>query len=427
MVKSENQNQLMLARQLPPKSVALILAGGRGSRLKDLTKTRAKPAVHFGGKFRIVDFALSNCINSGIRRIGVITQYHSHTLVQHIQRGWSFLNESMNEFVDLLPAQQRDASEHWYKGTADAVYQNLDIIRRYHAEFVVILAGDHIYKMDYSRMLIDHVESGAECTVACIPVPRHEASEFGVMEVGDDNKILQFLEKPQNPPAMPGSEDMSLASMGIYVFNAEYLYQLLEEDMSLADSFHDFGKDLIPKITAQGKAWAHPFTLSCVTSTDDDTVQPYWRDVGTLDAYWRANLDLASVTPELDMYDKRWPIRTYMESLPPAKFVQDRSGSHGMTMNSLVSGGCIISGSVVVHSVLFPRVRVNSFCTIDSSVLLPDVNIGRSCRLRRCIIDRACVLPEGMVIGENVEEDSKRFYRSEGGIVLVTREMLARL
>ncbi|TBM23978.1 glucose-1-phosphate adenylyltransferase [Hafnia paralvei] len=427
MVKSENQNQLMLARQLPQKSVALILAGGRGSRLKDLTKTRAKPAVHFGGKFRIVDFALSNCINSGIRRIGVITQYHSHTLVQHIQRGWSFLNESMNEFVDLLPAQQRDASEHWYKGTADAVYQNLDIIRRYHAEFVVILAGDHIYKMDYSRMLIDHVESGAECTVACIPVPRHEASEFGVMEVGDDNKILQFLEKPQNPPAMPGSEDMSLASMGIYVFNAEYLYQLLEEDMSLVDSFHDFGKDLIPKITAQGKAWAHPFTLSCVTSTDDDTVQPYWRDVGTLDAYWRANLDLASVTPELDMYDKRWPIRTYMESLPPAKFVQDRSGSHGMTMNSLVSGGCIISGSVVVHSVLFPRVRVNSFCTIDSSVLLPDVNIGRSCRLRRCIIDRACVLPEGMVIGENVEEDSKRFYRSEGGIVLVTREMLARL
>lgn len=427
MVKSENQNQLMLARQLPQKSVALILAGGRGSRLKDLTKTRAKPAVHFGGKFRIVDFALSNCINSGIRRIGVITQYHSHTLVQHIQRGWSFLNESMNEFVDLLPAQQRDASEHWYKGTADAVYQNLDIIRRYHAEFVVILAGDHIYKMDYSRMLIDHVESGAECTVACIPVPRHEASEFGVMEVGDDNKILQFLEKPQNPPAMPGSEDMSLASMGIYVFNAEYLYQLLEEDMSLADSFHDFGKDLIPKITAQGKAWAHPFTLSCVTSTDDDTVQPYWRDVGTLDAYWRANLDLASVTPELDMYDKRWPIRTYMESLPPAKFVQDRSGSHGMTMNSLVSGGCIISGSVVVHSVLFPRVRVNSFCTIDSSVLLPDVNIGRSCRLRRCIIGRACVLPEGMVIGENVEEDSKRFYRSEGGIVLVTREMLARL
>ncbi len=427
MVKSENQNQLMLARQLPQKSVALILAGGRGSRLKDLTKTRAKPAVHFGGKFRIVDFALSNCINSGIRRIGVITQYHSHTLVQHIQRGWSFLNESMNEFVDLLPAQQRDASEHWYKGTADAVYQNLDIIRRYHAEFVVILAGDHIYKMDYSRMLIDHVESGAECTVACIPVPRHEASEFGVMEVGDDNKILPFLEKPQNPPAMPGSEDMSLASMGIYVFNAEYLYQLLEEDMSLADSFHDFGKDLIPKITAQGKAWAHPFTLSCVTSTDDDTVQPYWRDVGTLDAYWRANLDLASVTPELDMYDKRWPIRTYMESLPPAKFVQDRSGSHGMTMNSLVSGGCIISGSVVVHSVLFPRVRVNSFCTIDSSVLLPDVNIGRSCRLRRCIIDRACVLPEGMVIGENVEEDSKRFYRSEGGIVLVTREMLARL
>lgn len=426
MVKSDTQNKLMLARQLPQQSVALILAGGRGSRLKDLTKTRAKPAVHFGGKFRIIDFALSNCINSGIRRIGVITQYHSHTLVQHIQRGWSILNESMNEFVDLLPAQQRDASETWYRGTADAVYQNLDIIRRYHADYVVILAGDHIYKMDYSRMLLDHVESGAGCTVACIPVPRAEANAFGVMEVNDDHRILKFLEKPANPPAMPGDEEMSLASMGIYVFNADYLFQLLEEDIHTPGSCHDFGQDLIPKATAQGRAWAHPFTLSCVTSGNADT-PPYWRDVGTLDAYWRANLDLASVTPELDMYDNHWPIRTYMESLPPAKFVQDRSGSHGMTMNSLVSGGCIISGSVVVHSVLFPRVRINSFCTIDSSVLLPDVYIGRSCRLRRCIIDRACHLPEGMVIGENAEEDSRRFYRSESGIVLVTREVLARL
>ncbi|MBW7981229.1 glucose-1-phosphate adenylyltransferase [Enterobacillus tribolii] len=425
MVTSVNQDQLMLARQLPQKSVALILAGGRGTRLKDLTLTRAKPAVHFGGKFRIVDFALSNCLNSGIRRIGVITQYQSHTLVQHIQRGWSFLNASMDEFVDLLPAQQRPDTEHWYRGTADAVSQNLDIIRRYKAEYVVILAGDHIYKMDYSRMLLDHVEKGAECTVACIPVPRSEAHAFGVMEVSDDHKILKFLEKPENPPGMPGDDNMSLASMGIYVFNAEYLYRLLEEDMAQPDSCHDFGQDLIPKITAQGKAWAHPFGISCVTNAPDAT--PYWRDVGTLDAYWHANLDLASVTPELDMYDKSWPIRTYMESLPPAKFVQDRSGSHGMTMNSLVSGGCIISGSVVVHSVLFPRIRVNSFCTIDSSVLLPEVNVGRSCRLRRCIIDRACVLPEGTVIGENAEEDSRRFYRSEGGIVLVTREMLARL
>lgn len=425
MVGFENESPLMLARQLPNKSVALILAGGRGTRLKDLTAARAKPAVHFGGKFRIIDFAMSNCLNSGIRRIGVITQYHSHSLVQHIQRGWSFFNEEMNEFVDLLPAQQRFDSAHWYKGTADAVYQNLDIIRRYRAEYVVILAGDHIYKMDYSRMLIDHVEKGAQCTVACIPVPRNEAHQFGVMEVDENHRILTFLEKPMDPPAIPGDPEMSLASMGVYTFNADYLYQLLEEDKLNPDSSHDFGKDLIPKITAQQTAWAHPFTLSCVTSNTD--FSPYWRDVGTLEAYWRANLDLASVTPELDMYDRSWPIRTHMEPLPPAKFVQDRMGSHGMAMNSLVSGGCIVSGSLVAHSVLFSRVRINSFCTVDSSVLLPDVYVGRSCRLRRCVIDRACRIPEGTVIGENADEDSRRFYRSEEGIVLVTREMLSKL
>jgi glucose-1-phosphate adenylyltransferase len=425
MATLEFNDRMMLARQLPLKSVALVLAGGRGSRLKDLTATRAKPAVHFGGKFRIIDFALSNCLNSGIRRIGVITQYQSHTLVQHIQRGWSILNEEMNEFVDLLPAQQRHSTEHWYKGTADAVYQNLDIIRRYRAEYVVILAGDHIYKMDYSRMLIDHVEKGGQCTVACLEVPIKEASEFGVMDVSANYQIKSFIEKPKNPPSLPGKPDKALASMGVYIFNAEYLFQLLEEDRACEESSHDFGKDLIPKITEQGVAWAHPFGLSCVTSNPD--LPPYWRDVGTIDAYWRANLDLASVTPELDMYDRDWPIRSHMEPLPPAKFVQDRSGSHGMTMNSLVAGGCIVSGSVVVHSVLFPRVRVNSFCSIDSAILLPDVNIGRSCRLRHCVIDRACHIPEGMVIGENAEEDSKRFYRSEGGVVLVTRSMLAKL
>lgn len=425
MATLEFNDRMMLARQLPLKSVALILAGGRGSRLKDLTNTRAKPAVHFGGKFRIIDFALSNCLNSGIRRIGVITQYQSHTLVQHIQRGWSFLNEEMNEFVDLLPAQQRMTTENWYKGTADAVYQNLDIIRRYNAEYVVILAGDHIYKMDYSRMLIDHVEKGGECTVACLEVPIAEATEFGVIDITADYQIKSFLEKPKDPPCIPGQPDKAMASMGVYIFNAEYLFKLLEEDMADETSSHDFGKDLIPEITRQGVAWAHPFQLSCVTSNSELT--PYWRDVGTIDAYWRANLDLASVTPELDMYDTNWPIRTHMEPLPPAKFVQDRSGSHGMTMNSLVSGGCIVSGSVVVHSVLFPRVRINSFCNIDSSILLPDVNVGRSCRLRRCVIDRACHIPEGMVIGENAEEDSKRFYRSESGVVLVTRSMLAKL
>ncbi|MFE8115796.1 glucose-1-phosphate adenylyltransferase [Brenneria goodwinii] len=422
MVSNDKNDPLMLARQLPLKSVALILAGGRGTRLKDLTALRAKPAVHFGGKFRIIDFALSNCLNSGIRRIGVITQYQSHTLVQHIQRGWSFLNVEMNEFIDLLPAQQRNSTEHWYRGTADAVCQNLDIIRRYRAEYVVILAGDHIYKMDYSRMLIDHVEKGAECTVACLPVPLKEASAFGVMSVDKQHRVLDFAEKPAQPIAMPDNPDMALASMGIYVFNADYLYRLLEEDVCLTESNHDFGQDLIPKIVAQRSAWAHPFTLSCVTSGDSD--RPYWRDVGTLEAYWQANLDLASVTPELDMYDRTWPIRSAIESLPPAKFVQDHSGSHGMTMNSLVSGGSIISGSVVTNSVLFHRVRVNSFCNIDSTVLLPDVTVGRSCRLRRCVIDRACRLPDGTIIGENAEEDRRRFYRSEEGIVLVTRAML---
>lgn len=425
MINSEKNDPLMLAKQLPTQTVALILAGGRGTRLKDLTAKRAKPAVHFGGKFRIIDFALSNCLNSGIRRIAVITQYQSHTLVQHIQRGWSFLNEGMNEFVDLLPAQQRQTTESWYRGTADAVTQNLDIIRRYQAKYIVILAGDHIYKMDYSRMLLDHVENDAKCTIACLPVPIEEASAFGVMAVSDDNKVVEFLEKPADPPHMPGDKNQALASMGIYAFNADYLYDLLEEDLKNPNSNHDFGKDILPQIVATGEALAHSFSISCVQS--DETSLPYWRDVGTLEAYWKANLDLASVKPELDMYDREWPIRTYMEPLPPAKFVQDRSGSHGMTMNSLVSGGCIISGSVVVNSVLFSRVRINSFCNIESSVLSPDVVVGRSCRLRRCVIDRACELPEGTVIGENPDDDARRFYRSDEGIVLVTRSMLAKL
>ena len=425
MINSEKNDPLMLAKQLPTQTVALILAGGRGTRLKDLTAKRAKPAVHFGGKFRIIDFALSNCLNSGIRRIAVITQYQSHTLVQHIQRGWSFLNEGMNEFVDLLPAQQRQTTESWYRGTADAVTQNLDIILRYQAKYIVILAGDHIYKMDYSRMLLDHVENDAKCTIACLPVPIEEASAFGVMAVSDDNKVVEFLEKPADPPHMPGDKNQALASMGIYAFNADYLYELLEEDLKNPNSNHDFGKDILPQIVATGEALAHSFSISCVQS--DETSLPYWRDVGTLEAYWKANLDLASVKPELDMYDREWPIRTYMEPLPPAKFVQDRSGSHGMTMNSLVSGGCIISGSVVVNSVLFSRVRINSFCNIESSVLSPDVVVGRSCRLRRCVIDRACELPEGTVIGENPDDDARRFYRSDEGIVLVTRSMLAKL
>lgn len=418
-------DDLMLARQLPKRTVALVLAGGRGSRLKALTDNRAKPAVYFGGKFRIVDFVLSNCINSGIRRIGVITQYKSHSLLRHLQRGWSFLRSESNEFIDLLPAQQRVDEEHWYRGTADAVYQNMDIIRSYEPEYVVILAGDHIYKQDYSRMLLDHVESGGECTVGCIEVPRMDATGFGVMAIDENRKVTAFVEKPADPPAMPGKPDIALASMGIYVFNADYLYRLLDDDIADEKSSHDFGKDLIPKAVAEDKVYAHPFGLSCVSSGPN--APAYWRDVGTIDAYWAANLDLASVTPELDLYDKNWPIWTHQEQLPPAKFVQDINGSHGMTLNSLVSGGCIVCGSLVINSVLFSKVRIDSFCTIDSAVIMPGVTVGRGSRLRRCVIDRGCEIPPGMVVGENAEEDGRRFERSEGGIVLITPDMLKKL
>lgn len=417
--------QAMLARQLPKRALALVLAGGRGSRLQDLTNKRAKPAVYFGGKFRIVDFALSNCINSGIRRIGVVTQYKSHSLLRHLQRGWSFLRSESNEFIDLLPAQQRVDEEHWYRGTADAVYQNLDIIRDYGPEYIVILAGDHIYKMDYSRMLLDHAELGADCTVGCIEVPRADANAFGVMAIDEARKITAFIEKPADPPAMPDREDTSLASMGIYIFNAQYLYRLLDEDLADSQSAHDFGKDLIPKSVREGRAFAHPFSLSCVKSGEGSHC--YWRDVGTVDAYWAANLDLASVMPELDVYDRTWPIWTYQEQLPPAKFVQDINGSHGMTLNSLVSGGCIVCGSLVLNSVLFSKVRVDSFCTIDSAVIMPSVNVGPGCRLRRCVIDRGCEIPSGLIVGESADEDSRRFYRTDNGVVLITAEMLKKL
>ena len=431
MSSSEN-SRIALAgeRHLQPhmlvrRTIALVLAGGRGSRLKQLTDRRAKPAVYFGGKFRIVDFALSNCVNSGIRRIGVITQYKSHSLLRHLQRGWSFLRAELNEMVDLLPAQQRVDEEHWYRGTADAIYQNMDIIQSSNPEYVVVLAGDHVYKMDYSLMLKDHVDSGAGCTVGCIEVPREEASAFGVMAVDVARNITDFVEKPQNPPAMPGNEAVSLASMGIYIFNSKYLYELLEEDIANPQSSHDFGKDVIPRVVRQGRAIAHPFSMSCVSSTPDAI--PYWRDVGTIDAFWSANLDLASVTPELDIYDTSWPIWTSQRQLPPAKFVQDADGKHGQAINTMVSGGCIVSGSVVSNSVLFSSVRVHSYCVIDQAVLLPEVTIGRGCRLSKVVVDRGCKLPDFLVIGEDAVLDAQRFERTENGVVLVTRDMLARL
>ena len=415
----------MQPHMLVRRSIALVLAGGRGSRLKQLTDSRAKPAVYFGGKFRIIDFALSNCVNSGIRRIGVITQYKSHSLLRHLQRGWSFLRAELNEMVDLLPAQQRAGEEHWYRGTADAIYQNIDIVRSSKPEYVVILAGDHVYRMDYSLMLQDHVASGLGCTVGCIEVPREEASAFGVMAINEDRKISEFVEKPEHPPTMPGSDSVSLASMGIYIFNANYLYQLLEDDLADPDSSHDFGKDVIPRVVKEGQAFAHPFSLSAVTN--DGRSAPYWRDVGTIDAFWEANLDLASVTPDLDIYDTQWPIWTSQRQLPPAKFVQDQIGRHGQAINTMVSGGCIVSGSMVSNSVLFSSVRIHSFCSVDQAVLLPEVEVGRNCRLSKVVIDRGCSLPEGLVIGEDPELDARRFERSPGGVVLVTRAMLKNL
>ncbi|RQS07137.1 glucose-1-phosphate adenylyltransferase [Burkholderia sp. Bp8998] len=419
---NETIDSTISARQLGNRTVALVLAGGRGSRLHQLTDQRVKPAVYFGGKFRIVDFVLSNCVNSGLRRIAVVTQYKSHSLLRHLQRGWSFLRGEMNEFVDLLPAQQRVGEEHWYRGTADAVFQNLDIIRSYAPEYVLVLAGDHIYKMDYSQMLLDHVESGAGCTVGCIEVPRAEATAFGVMAVNETRKIDAFVEKPADPPAMPGKPDVALASMGIYVFNAQYLYRLLEEDLANAESSHDFGKDIIPRVVADGGAVAHPLNLSCVPAASREA--PYWRDVGTVDAFWAANLDLASTTPELNIYDSDWPIWTHQEQLPPAKFVHDQDGQSGVAFNTLVSGGCIVSGSHVSNSVLFSKVRIHSFCTIDQAVILPGVDIGASCRLSKVVIDRGCQIPEGTVIGEDAELDAGRFHRTDDGVVLVTKNML---
>ena len=416
--------KLALGLDLPKRAVALVLAGGRGSRLMNLTDSRAKPAVYFGGKFRIVDFALSNCLNSGVRRIGVITQYKSHSLLRHLQRGWAFLKSEMNEFVDLLPAQQRNDDESWYRGTADAVYQNHDILESYGAEYIVVLAGDHIYKMNYALMLADHVAKGRPCTVACIAVPRAEARAFGVMAVDENSMITEFMEKPANPPAMPGNADMSLASMGIYIFDADYLYKELKRDLADANSSHDFGKDIIPRAVRKGCAAAHPFALSCVPSSD--AVEPYWRDVGTVDAYWDANIDLTATDPKLNLYDKRWPIWTYQAQLPPAKFVHNQDDRRGMAIESMVSGGCIVSGRVF-RSVLFSSVRVHSHSVVNWSVLLPEVQVGRGARLTRTVVDRGCSIPDGLVVGEDAVLDALRFHRSANGICLVTAAMLEKI
>jgi len=406
-------------------AMAYVLAGGRGSRLYEMTDRRAKPAVYFGGKTRIIDFALSNAINSGIRRIGVATQYKAHSLIRHLQRGWNFLRPERNESFDILPASQRVSETQWYDGTADAVYQNIAIIDAYHPEYMVILAGDHVYKMDYELMLEQHVAQGADVTVGVLEVPRMEATGFGVMHVDADDRIVHFLEKPADPPGLPGNPDLALASMGIYVFRTSFLFDLLRRDAADPNSSRDFGKDIIPYVVANGKAVAHRFSQSCVKA--DREAEAYWRDAGTVDAYWEANVDLTSVVPALDLYAQEWPIWTYAEITAPAKFVHNEEGRRGQALNSLVSGGCIVSGSYLHRSLLFTGVRVHSYSHLEGAVVQPYVEVGRGARLTNVVVDRGVRIPEGLVVGEDPVLDAQRFRRSEKGTVLITQPMIDRL
>jgi len=408
--------------RLSSQAMAFVLAGGRGSRLKELTDRRAKPAVYFGGKTRIIDFALSNALNSGIRKMAIATQYKAHSLIRHMQRGWGFFRAERNEYLDILPASQRVDENKWYLGTADAVTQNIDIVDSYGIKYVVILAGDHIYKMDYEIMLQQHVTSGADVTIGCLTVPRMEATAFGVMHVDKDLRITQFLEKPKDPPALPGDPAHALASMGIYVFNWDLLRDLLIRDAEDPNSSHDFGNDIIPQIVKNGKAVAHKFADSCVTSGLED--EPYWRDVGTIDAFWQANIDLTDFVPKLDLYDHSWPIWTYAEILPPAKFIHDTDGRRGSAVSSLVSGDCIVSGSAVSNSLLFTGCRTHSFSSLEYVVALPQVIVSRKAELKNCVIDRGVVIPEGLVVGKDPAEDAKWFRRTDAGIVLITQDML---
>ena len=408
--------------RLSRDTMAFVLAGGRGSRLLELTDRRAKPGVYFGGKTRIIDFALSNALNSGIRRIGVATQYKAHSLIRHLTRGWTFLRAERNESFDILPASQRVSEDAWYSGTADAVFQNIDIVESYAPRSMVVLAGDHIYKMDYEVMLQQHVESGADVTLGCLEVPRMEATGFGVMHVDENDIIKNFIEKPADPPGVPGRPELALASMGIYVFNTHYLFELLKRDAADPASDHDFGKNLVPYVVAHGKAVAHRFSASCVKSHEE--AEAYWRDVGTVDAYWESNIDLTAVTPALDLYDTEWPIWTYSELVAPAKFVHDEATRRGHAISSLVSGGCIVSGTELRQSLLFTGVRTSSYSQIEEAVILPHARIGRHVRLKKVVIDRGVVVPEGLVVGEDAALDASRFRRTERGVCLITQAMI---
>ncbi len=406
-------------------AMAYVLAGGRGSRLHELTDNRAKPAVYFGGKARIIDFALSNAINSGIRRIGVATQYKAHSLIRHMQRAWNFMRPERNESFDILPASQRVSETQWYEGTADAVYQNIDIIAAHAPKYMVILAGDHIYKMDYELMLRQHVDSGADVTVGCLVVPRMDAVAFGVMHVDETDRITDFVEKPADPPGIPGQPDMALASMGIYVFDTQLLFDQLRRDAADPESKRDFGGDIIPWLVRNGKAQAHRFTDSCIRAADE--LEEYWRDVGTVDAYFDANLDLTDTVPQLDLYDRDWPIWSDAVVAAPAKFVHDEEGRRGSAICSLVSNDCIVSGATAQRSLLMTGVKMGSFSSVREAVILPYSNIGRGAQLSRVIIDSGVRIPEGLVVGEDPELDARRFRRSANGVCLITKPMIDRL
>ena len=418
-------DQVTYSTPLARSTMAYVLAGGRGSRLMELTDRRAKPAVYFGGKSRIVDFALSNALNSGVRRIAVATQYKAHSLIRHLQRGWNFLQPVRKESFDILPASQRVGEDKWYAGTTDAVFQNIDIIDGYAPEYLVILAGDHVYKMDYERMLVQHVNSGADVTVACVELPVADAKGFGIMGVDDRDRIVSFVEKPEDPPEMPDRPGWAMASMGIYVFRREFLNEQLRRDAADPHSSRDFGRDLIPFLVRNAKAVAHRFATSCVRSREE--AEAYWRDVGTLDAYWEANIDLTDVVPALDLYDRDWPIWSYAEITPPAKFVHDVDGRRGVGISSLVSGGCIVSGSTLHHSLLFTGVHLHSYGRVENAVVLPNVEIGRGARLTNVIVDAGVRIPAGLVVGEDPDADAARFRRTPLGICLITQPMIDRL
>lgn len=420
----KNTNDIIESLELPRRTSAIVLAGGRGSRLLDLTVKNSKPAVFFGGKFRIIDFALSNAVNSGVRRIAVLTQYTSHTLIRHIQLAWGFLRGELNEFVRILPANPRANSELWYQGTADAVHQNREIIRSFGSDFTIILAGDHVYKMNYAIALAHHAQHGRGCTLACVEVPREKAQDFGILSVGDEDLIVDFVEKPQTPPTLPDAPERCLASMGVYIFDTAFLISELERDAVDPTSTHDFGRDIIPRLVREGRVVAHRFATSAVNRDGD--AEPYWRDVGTLDSYWDANIDLTATVPLLNLYDESWPIWTYQPHLPPAKFVHNSEERRGIAIESLVSGGCIVSGTVE-RSLLFSGVRVHSKAVLELCVVLPGSDIGRGARLRRAVVDSGCRIPPGLIVGEDADLDAQRFVRSPNGVTLITQDMIDRL